>query len=152
MSRIEDGRLLYKLSGYASCTCTPNTTAFTRMFLCLPIPAEVKAVENKAFYGDYTLIYVIIPYTVTAIGDCAFFGSCCLMEFVRTKLILRQMKVLFANFKADSIIVREGITTYHSSNCLIESATKTLLSVTLCAIPAGGSVTSVGKKAFYRND
>ena len=24
--------------------------------------AEVKAVENKAFYGDYTLIYVIIPY------------------------------------------------------------------------------------------
>ena len=114
--------------------------------------AEVKAVENKAFYGDYTLIYVIIPYTITAIGDCAFFGSCCLMEFVRTKLILRQMKVLFANFKADSVIVREGITTYHSSNCLIESATKTLLSVTLCAIPAGGSVTSVGKKAFYRND
>lgn len=116
--------------------------------------AEVKAVENKAFYGDYTLIYVIIPYTVTAIGDCAFFGSCCLMEFVRTKLILRQMKVLFANFKADSIIVRKGITTFHSSNCLIESATKTLLSVAtlLCAIPAGGSVTSVRKKAFYRND
>lgn len=116
--------------------------------------AEVKAVENKAFYGDYTLIYVIIPYTITTIGDCAFFGSCCLMEFVRTKLILRQMKVLFANFKADSIIVREGITTFHSSNCLIESATKTLLSVAtlLCVIPAVGNVTSVEEKAFYSKD
>lgn len=64
------------------------------------------------------------------------------------------MKVLFANFKADSIIVREGITTFHSNNCLIESATKTLLSVAtlLCVIPAVGNVTSVGKKAFYSKD
>ena len=60
--------------------------------------AEVKAVENKAFYGDYTLIYVIIPYTVTAIGDCAFFGSCCLKEICKQKTNFKTSESAFCKF------------------------------------------------------
>lgn len=60
--------------------------------------AEVKAVENKAFYGDYTLIYVIIPYTVTAIGDCAFFGSYGLKEICKHKTNFKTSESAFCKF------------------------------------------------------
>lgn len=46
---------------------------YTDVSMPFDTTAEVKAVENKAFYGDYTLIYVIIPYTVTAIWGLRIF-------------------------------------------------------------------------------
>ena len=87
------------------------------------------SIGDWAFAYCISLTSITIPNSVTSIGSDAFYGCIGLT----------------------SIIVVEGNTKYHSAgNCLIETATKTLiLGCKTSDIPTDGSVTSIGKDAFY---
>ena len=89
---------------------------------------NVKFIPSYAFRNCTGLTSVTIPDSVTSIGGSAFFECTGLT----------------------SIIVEEGNTKYHSAgNCLIETATKTLiLGCNTSVIPMDGSVTSIAGSAF----
>ena len=95
----------------------------------ITIPNFVTSIGEGAFYGCTGLTSVTIPDSVTSIGEGAFYGCTGLT----------------------SITVAKGNTKHHSAgNCLIETATKTLLSgCKTSVIPTDGSVTSIGEGAFY---
>ncbi len=93
------------------------------------IPDSVTSIGESAICGCKGLTSITIPSSVTSIGDSAFYNCTGLT----------------------SIIVEEGNTKYHSAgNCLIETATKTLiLGCNTSVIPTDGSVTSIGDSAFF---
>lgn len=95
----------------------------------IPNDGSVTNIGEKAFYNCSGLISIIIPKNIVNIGKQAF-ASC-------TDLI--------------SITVEQGNTAYHSANnCLIETASKTLIAgCKNSIIPDDGSVTSIGRGAFY---
>ena len=89
---------------------------------------SVTSIGNEAFLGCTSLTSVTIPDSVTSIGDRAFLDCTGLT----------------------SIRVNSQNKTYHSSgNCLIETATKTLIAGCKASVmPTDGSVTSIGSCAF----
>lgn len=92
------------------------------------IPNSVTNISKAAFFCCASLTRITIPDSVTNIGEWAFAGC----ESV------------------SSIIVEKGNPVYHSEgNCLIETATKTLIvGCYNSVIPDDGSVTSIGFRAF----
>ena len=88
----------------------------------------VKEIKDSAFSYQTRLKSITLPDSVTSIGNDAFYGCSGLT----------------------SIFVDKRNTKYHSAgNCLIETATKTLLSgCKTSEIPSDGSVTSIGDDAF----
>lgn len=89
----------------------------------------VKEIKDSAFSFQTRIKSVTIPNSVTSIGEGAFKGC--------TGLV--------------NITIAVGNTKYHSSNnCLIETESKTLIAgCKTSAIPTDGSVTNIGKDAFY---
>lgn len=86
------------------------------------------SISNNAFYGCSTLVSVVLPDTLTSIGQFSF-------------------------FKCDnltSLAVAPGNAKYHSSgNCLIETESKTLIKgIRNSVIPDDGSVTAIASAAF----
>ena len=96
----------------------------------ITIPNSVTTIRDSAFFGCYSLTSITIPNSVTTIGDFVF--QYC--------------------YDLTSIVVEEGNPVYHSEgNCLIETATKTLIAgCQNSVIPADGSVTSIKDYAFTR--
>jgi hypothetical protein len=92
------------------------------------IPEGVTAIGDNAFYGCTSLKEITIPASVTSIGNSAF-GGC---------------------YNITSMNIDANNTVYHSEgNCLIETASKTLLMAGKdFVIPDDGSVTSIDEKAF----
>ena len=94
----------------------------------LVLPVDITQIYKYAFYNHKDLTSITIGSNVTNIGDYAF----------------QYCKGL------TSIVVNEGNTKYHSAgNCLIETATKTLiLGCKASIIPDDGSVTNISNSAF----
>ena len=136
----------------------------------------VKIIEDYAFRYQTRLKSITLPDSVTSIGNSAFYGCSGLTTVnwnatectsagssylegcsnLATVNIGDNVKFIpsYAFYGCSGltrIIVDKRNTKYHSAgNCLIETATKTLiLGCKTSVIPTDGSVTSVSSKAFY---
>ncbi len=103
--------------------------AYCNSLKSITIPDSVNSIGTYAFYGCGFLESVTIGDGLNSIGECAF-NSCPSLA---------------------SIVVSSGNKVYHSeNNCLIETATKTLIvGCKNSVIPTDGSVTSIGDYAFH---
>ena len=104
----------------------------------LDIPSKIRVnkkdytiikIGENAFYFCVSLTSITLSDSVTSIGNSTF-SSC---------------------INLASITVSKGNTVYHSTgNCLIETVSKTLIAgCKTSIIPTDGSVTSIGRYAFY---
>ena len=99
-----------------------------KSLVSLELPESVTGIRKEAFYGCESVKRINIPASVASIGLNAF-GNCSGLE---------------------SITVAPGNPVYSASgNCLIETASKTLISgCKNSVIPNDGSVTAIGGGAF----
>ena len=132
-----------KIYQYAFYNCTGLTS--------VTIGNGVTSIGSDAFFGCSRLTSITIPDSVTSIGWGAFSGCSGLTSVTIPNSVTSIGSSSFWGCTGlTSIIVDEGNTKYHSAgNCLIETATKTLLSgCKTSEIPSDGSVTSIGDDAF----
>ena len=117
----------------------------------ITIGDSVTSIGSQSFHGCTGLTSVTIGSGVTSIGSSAFYGCTGLTSITIPDSVTSIGVGAFAGCTGlTSIIVVEGNSKYHSAgNCLIETATKTLLSgCKTSEIPSDGSVTSIGSDAF----
>ena len=126
--------------------------AYTGTETDLVLPAYITQINQYAFYNCSGLTSITIPNSVTSIGDYAFAYCRGLTSVTIGNGVTSIGSYAFYDCSGlTSIIVDEGNTKYHSAgNCLIETATKTLvLGCKTSVISMDGSVTSIGSSAFY---
>ena len=119
------------------------------------IPNSVTSIENSSFWCCSELTEIIIPDSVTYIGYYAFWGCSGLTEIIIPNSVTSIKESAFKGCSGlTNIEVTNGNPVYHSDgNCLIETATKTLLlGCKNSIIPTDGSVTSIGLSAFFRSE
>ncbi len=150
-----------------------------RTIATVVIPTEyqglpVKEIEPEAFYEYDSLTRMIIPDSVTNIGDGAFavcrnltsvtlpeglikigrtaFSGCTSLKSITIPSSVTSIGEFAFNTcsSLESISVHEGNPIYHASgNCLIETASKTLIAgCQNSIIPDDGSVTKIGVNSF----
>ena len=115
------------------------------------IPNSVRSIGSHAFSGCSGLTMVAIGNGVTSIGWQAFDSCIGLTSLTIGKNVTDIGSNAFIGCTGlTSVIVDNENTKYHSAgNCLIETATKTLiLGCKTSAIPSDGTVTSIGNSAF----
>ena len=136
-----------------TCTITGKGTC-TDTALIIPSEVDgytVTAIGSSAFSGYTELKSITIPDSVTSIGSSAFEGCTGLTSVAVGKGVTSIDDGAFSNCTSlASITVAQGNTKYHSAgNCLIETATKTLIQgCKSSVIPTDGSVTGIGDYAF----
>ena len=138
---IKEGTL--GIAGYAFEYCSGLTS--------ITIPDSVTSIGDYAFSHCTGLTSITIPDSVTSIGERAFAGCTWLTSITIPDSVTSIGERAFSGCTGlTSIIVVEGNSKYHSAgNCLIETATKTLiLGCETSVIPTDGSVTSIGDCAF----
>ena len=146
----------YIPSSITSVTITGRTIPYRAFYNCsgltsVTIGNGVTSVGESAFSGCTGLMSVTIGNSVTSIGDWAFSGCTGLMSVtIGNSVTSIGYSAFYGCTGLSSIIVDKVNTKYHSAgNCLIETATKTLISgCKTSIIPSDGSVTSVGSDAF----
>ena len=132
-----------RIGDYAFALCTGLTS--------ITIPDSVTRIGAAAFKDCSGLTSITIPDSVTRIGAAAFKDCSGLTSITIPNSVTSIGDSAFSGCTGHtSIIVDEGNTKYHSAgNCLIETATKTLiLGCKTSVIPTDGSVTSIGDYAF----
>ena len=140
-SVIPNGVTAIGYQAFYACTALTSIT----------IPNSVTLIDDWAFSGCSALTEIVLPHGLTSIGSSAF-SSC---ESI-TNLVISDSVTSIGNWAFSGctglacIEVASGNTVYRSEgNCLIESATNTLiLGCKASVIP--GSVTTIGEAAFYR--
>ena len=117
----------------------------------ITIPDSVTSIGEEAFRGCTGLTSVTIPDSVASIGKRAF-SECAGLTSVKIPDSVTSIgkSVFYGCSGLASIIVVDGNSKYHSAgNCLLETATKTLiLGCKTSVIPTDRSVTSIGEWAF----
>ena len=116
------------------------------------IPDTVTSIGESAFSFCNALTNITIPNSVTSIGEWAFNYCSDLTSITIPDSVTSIGHYAFLNCGClTSIVVATGNPIYHSDgNCLIETESKTLIvGCQTSVIPADGSVTSIGKSAFY---
>ncbi len=108
--------------------CTDTDVKIPPIYEGLP----VKEISSYAFWWESDITSIWIPNSITYIAERAFSGCSALV----------------------SMALEDGNEAYCvAENCLIETATKTLLvGFGECTIPNDGSVEIIGKAAFYGNE
>ena len=117
----------------------------------LVIPEGVTGIGEGVFQMCEDIVSVTIPNSVISIGAHAFSGCTGLASITIGDGVASIESGAFGFCSAlMSITVANGNSEYHSSgNCLIETASKTLLlGCQSSVIPADGSVTSISSSAF----
>jgi len=172
---VEQGNIVYHSAG----NCLIETASKTLLVGCknsvIPADGSVTSIGNHAFYNCTSLTSITIPASVTSIGSDAFsycssltaitipasvksigegaFSHCSSLTAITIPASVASIgeRAFFDCSSLASIMVEKGNTVYHSAgNCLIETASKTLLvGCKNSVIPADGSVTSIGNYAFY---
>lgn len=119
--------------------------------LSVEIGDGITTIASCAFYNCRNITNVVIPEGVTTIGDSAFSACDNLKEIYIPSTVARIGTRTFSlNIGLEKITVSENNPVFHSDgNCIIETATKTLLSgCNTSVIPTDGSVTAIGDWAF----
>ena len=119
--------------------------------LSVEIGDGITTIASCAFYNCRNITSVVIPEGVTTIGDSAFSACDNLKEIYIPSTVARIGTRTFSlNIGLEKITVSENNPVFHSDgNCIIETATKTLLSgCNTSVIPTDGSVTAIGDWAF----
>ena len=113
-------------------------------------PENIVSIGYMAFESCKNLTNITIPNSVTAIGESAFSGCSGLTSITIPSSVTSIGSMAFESCSNLTIITVIGNTKYHSSgNCLIKTASKTLIAgCKNSIIPTDGSVTSIGGFAF----
>ncbi len=111
----------------------------------------ITSIGSCAFYFCTKLSSAVIPEGVTTIGDSAFSNCQNLKEiYIPSTVEKIGTRTFSLDIGLEKITVSENNPVFHSDgNCIIETATKTLLSgCNTSVIPTDGSVTAIGDWAF----
>lgn len=117
------------------------------------IKPNTKLIAGGAFFDCFNLTNVKIPNTVASICDDAFSGCSNITEiFIPDSVNNIGFTAFYDCTSLESIIVDAKNETYHSTtNCLIETESKTLLlGCKNSIIPNDGSVVVIESYSFYR--
>ena len=100
--------------------------------------------------GTCTDTDLVIPDSVTTIYDCAFLGAKINSLFIPKSVTTIFYDSLLGCKQLETIEIAKDNPVYHSANnCIIETATKTLITgIANSIIPADGSVEHIGVGAF----
>jgi len=148
--RVKHGNAAY----YGEGNCLIAAASKTLVAGCRKsvIPDGVKIIGRGAFQGCNSLKSVNIPDGVEAVGDYAFYG-CTAVKAISfgTGVAEIDENAFCGCTSVQSIAVAEGNEKYHcAGNCLIETQRRTLvLGCVNSVIPDDGSVTAIGRGAFY---
>ena len=131
-----------RIGDYAFGSCMSLTS--------INIPEGVVELGTCAFIGCSGIETLTLPSTLKKIGDAALGAMYEVKEVVIPAGVTEILGNPFYENALESIKVEEGNKFYHTANnCLIETATKTLISGCYTSvIPADGSVTNIGYEAF----
>ena len=117
----------------------------------ITLPEGIPSIGYYTFYGCTSLKSIVVPASVKSIGDSVFVQCSSLESIVISAGVTSISPTALNNCIGLKVItVEAGNPVYHSSgNCLIETASKTLIAgCQSSVIPGDGSVTSIGYNAF----
>ena len=114
----------------------------------------VKEIGDEAFFSIVSagLTSVVLPNSITDIGEGAFWGCTSLTSIIIPSSVTSIDEGAFKScLSLTTITVESGNPVYHSDgNCLIETASKTLIAgCQTSVIPSNGSVIRIGNQAFF---
>ena len=119
--------------------------------ISVEIPINLMTINSSTFRNCTNLIKVTVPNMVRRIGEKAFSGCRSLSSLIIPDSVIDiGVNAFFDCGGLEKISVDRENETYHSDgNCLIETASKTLvLGCKNSVVPADGSVISIGDGAF----
>lgn len=125
-----------------------------RELVNITIPSNIQIIKNYAFSGCDKLTSFVIPNSVREVGDYVFHYCRSLNSVVIGSNVSIIGHNVFSSTNLENITVSADNKKYHSNgNCLIETATKTLVSgCNTSVIPTDGSVMRIGAYAFAYDD
>ena len=136
--------------------CLIETESKTLVLGCqtsvIPTNGSVTKIGDVSFWGCENLTNISIPDCITSIGVGAFIYCNGLASIAIPASVTSIADNAFLGCSGlSSITVAKNNAKYHSDgNCLIDTENKTLMSgCKNSIIPSDGSVTSIGKYAFY---